>query len=41
VQKLIKEQSSIYEQETAHHILFAINNTMNLKAAELLKNLPL
>ena len=41
VQKLIKEHSSIYEHETPHYILLAINSMMNLKIVELLKNFPL
>jgi len=42
VHKLIKEHSSISEQETPRYTLLAINNKkMNLKVAELLKNFPL
>jgi len=42
VQKLIKEHSSISEQETPRYILHAISNKMmKLKVAELLKNFPL
>jgi len=42
VQKLIKEHSSISEQETPLYILLAINSKMmNMRVAELLKNFPL